>query len=384
MKADRVEFDADIALEYAARWARPRRVGTPEHDRVAAEIETQLSAAGWRVRREAFHFSPVPDRVLKLLLAAALGCVLIASLWRAAWAAGLLPLIALAVGPLNRRAQLAALKADWRVGRPGALHRGENLIAAWPDHPADARPHLYLVAHYDSKSQRLPLTARIACFVLAAIGGLLTSALTLLNAAPEAVMPAGALTALAILPLLTLDVGNRSPGAIDNASGVGLVVHLAEVLARRSVLDRLRVTILIPDAEEWFVMGASAYVRTHFDELRGEAQRLHMLNFDGIGVRGELHTVGGDKTIGLLHQLRTAAQGMSLPLKKFRLFGALFDHLPFEQHGFDAMSLITVGAASRSVHTPHDEVSQLDARGFEQAGRLALRVIDQLINQEVS
>lgn len=379
-----MEFEAERARAYAAQWARPRRVGTSEHARVADEIEAALTAAGWRVRRESFRFTTAPDRVLKLLLGAALGCVLITLLWRAWWAALLLPLTALAAGPLNRRAQTAALKDSSRLGRLGAAQRGQNLIAEWPGEATDERPHLYLVAHYDSKSQRLPLAARIACFVVAVTAGLTMCALTLLNLAPAATLLAGAITALAIAPLLTLDVGNRSPGAIDNASGVGLVVHLAEVLAGRPVLDRLRVTILIPDAEEWFVMGASAYVQAHHDQLRRESRRLHVLNFDGIGVDGALHTVGGDKTIGLLYQLQSWAKDNHRPLKKFRFFGALFDHMPFAQQGLDAVTLITVGAASRSVHTPRDDASRLDARGFEQAGRATLGVIDQLLNQEVS
>jgi hypothetical protein len=382
VKHEWVEFDAKRALAYAVHWARPRRVGTPEHARVADEIEAALTAAGWRVRREAFHFTTAPDHVLKLLLGAALGCVLITLLWRAWWAALLLPLIALAGGPFTRRAQAAALNENSRLGRLGAAQRGQNLIAEWPDGAADDRPHLYLVAHYDSKSQRLPLAVRIACFVIAVTAGLTMWALTLLNSAPGAALLAGAIAALAIAPLLTLDVGNRSPGAIDNASGVGLVVHLAEVLAGRPVLDRLRVTILISDAEEWFVMGASAYVQAHLAELHNEAQRLHVLNFDGIGVDGALHTVGGDKTIGLLHHLEAWARDNDRPLKTFRLLGALFDHLPFAQQGFDAVSLIAVGGASRSVHTPRDDASRLDVRGFEWAGRVTLDMIDQLLNQE--
>lgn len=384
MTSEWVEFDADRALAYAARWARPRRVGTPEHNHVADEIEAALTAAGWRVRREAFCFTTAPDRVLKLLLSAALACVIVTMLWRVWWVALLLPLVAVAFGPLIRRAQIAALNKRSRLGRLGAAQRGQNLIAEWPGKTGDERPHLYLVAHYDSKSQRLPLAARIACFVVAVTAGLTMCALTLLNLAPEATLLAGAIAALAIVPLLTLDVGNRSPGAIDNASGVGLVVHLAEALAGRPVLDRLRVTILIPDAEEWFVMGASAYVQAHHDQLRREGRRLHVLNFDGIGVDGALHTVGGDKTIGLLYQLQAWAKDNNRPLKKFRFFGALFDHMPFAQQGLDAVTLIAVGAASRSVHTPRDDASRLNVRGFEQAGRATLGVIDQLLNQEVS
>jgi len=67
-----------------------------------------------------------------------------------------------------------------------------------------------------------------------------------------------------------------------------------------------------------------------------------------------------------------------LPLKRFRFVGALFDHVPFAQHGFDAVTLMAIGRASRSVHTPDDSIDKLHRRGFDQAGRVALKVIQQL------
>ena len=77
--------------------------------------------------------------------------------------------------------------------------------------------------------------------------------------------------------------------------------------------------------------------------------------------------------------MQAACTELHLPLKRFGFIGALFDHIPFAQRGFDAISLITVGRASRSVHTPADAIDQLHARGFDQAGRVALNVIERMI-----
>ena len=74
-----------------------------------------------------------------------------------------------------------------------------------------------------------------------------------------------------------------------------------------------------------------------------------------------------------------ACAELNLPPKRFGFSGALFDHIPFAQRGFDAISLITVGRASRSVRTPQDSIDQLHVRGFDQAGRAALRVIEQML-----
>jgi Zn-dependent M28 family amino/carboxypeptidase len=174
---------------------------------------------------------------------------------------------------------------------------------------------------------------------------------------------------------------------------VGLVLHLAEVLAQRNDWqDKLHLTILIPSAEEMTLMGSVAYVTAQEKMLREQDQNggLYVLNFDGIGVDGDLYYVGrshrssNSARISLLARLHSACAELDLPLKRFSFVGALFDHIPFAQHGFDAISLIAVGRASRSVHTPADSIDKLHVRGFDQAGRVTRHVIAQIIGEEQS
>ena len=80
-------------------------------------------------------------------------------------------------------------------------------------------------------------------------------------------------------------------------------------------------------------------------------------------------------------RVQSACAELQLPLRRFGFVGALFDHIPFAQRGFDAVSLIAVGQASRSIHTPSDTIERLHVRGFDQAGRVALRVIEQIIGE---
>jgi Zn-dependent M28 family amino/carboxypeptidase len=203
-------------------------------------------------------------------------------------------------------------------------------------------------------------------------------------------LPIGLLALAFAIPLLFLDVGNNSPGAIDNASSVGLVLHLAEVLAQRTDWqDKFQLTILMPSAEEMTLMGSVAYVTAHEALLREQERSsgLYVLNFDGVGIDGALYYVGhthrsqnGDR-LSLLARVQKACVELNLPLKRFGFIGALFDHIPFAQRGFDAISLIAVGRASRSVHTLNDSIDKLHVRGFDQAGRVVLRVIDQLVGE---
>ncbi len=401
-----MKFDPQIALNYAASFSRPRRVGSGADEEVAAEIAAKLRGWDYQVEWQPFTFSTAPNVFLTLVVLAAILLVLL-MLWAhetvsiLADAAGvsLLLLVGLFM-PLNRLIQAAALQQNGRGLKWGQRYTTANLIAtrnqvstaqtgAPPARrdPLSGLPHLYLVAHYDSKSQRMPLAVRIALFMVAIIAGLILIVLTLLNVYTVLYVPIGVLALAAAAPLLFLNVGNNSPGAIDNASSVGLVLHLAEVLAERTDWqDKLHLTILITSAEELTLMGSVAYVTEHEGLLRQHDQTggLHILNFDGVGIDGDLYYVGHSPrsprsdTINLLALAHTACADLHLSLRRFGFVGALFDHIPFAQHGFDAISLIAVGKASQSVHTPADSVDKLHERGFDQAGRVALHVIDQM------
>jgi hypothetical protein len=399
-----MNFDPRMALSYAASISRPRRVGSGVDEAVAAEIAVKLRGWGYQVERQPFAFSTASEVFLKLFILA--GVLLIAALliWHDRVLAVLLVLLVGLFMPLNRRVQSAALQQNGRGLKWGQRFTTANLIAtrnrvsttqsvasSTGRNPVFNLPHLYLVAHYDSKSQRMPLVMRITLFMLAIIAGLILVALTLFDDSAALYLPIGLLALAAAIPLLFLDVGNNSPGAIDNASSIGLVLHLAEVLAQRDNWhDKLHLTLLFPSAEEMTLMGSVAYVTAH-EALLHEQDRnggLYVLNFDGIGVDGDLYYVGHSRRspnndrISLLTRVQSACAELDLPLRRFGFIGALFDHIPFAQCGFDAISLITVGRASRLVHTPHDSIDQLHVRGFDQAGRVALHAIDQIIGEK--
>jgi Zn-dependent M28 family amino/carboxypeptidase len=196
---------------------------------------------------------------------------------------------------------------------------------------------------------------------------------------------------IASLPLLFLDFGNSSRGAIDNASGVGLLLHLAEVLAAHPPIHgRVNITFLITSAEELGTMGAQVFVIDHENALREQAWSggLFVLNVDGIGVAGDMYLVSlhrraaAQDNLSLLDLVRDSCARLGVRLRDFRLPGALFDHIPFAAAGFEAVSLITIGANSRYVHSPGDTADKLAPSGFDQAGRAALMVIERLSDME--
>lgn len=397
-------FDPHSALAYARRFARPRLAGSAENQRVAGEIASLLEARGCQITRETFLFSTafnvfIAGEVLACLLLALASLAMQAISPRASalLSAGIVAVIGVAPW-LNRAAQAGAVAPQDERGRVSLWQRvclrlgrrftATNLIATLPGASDDAAlPHLILVAHYDSKSQRLPLVARVTCFALAIGGGLLYAAMTLacaLTGIPALSALATGLATVAVvagIPLLFLDVGNASPGAIDNASGVGVVLHLAETLAqRRDWQSRLRLTILFTDAEEMGVAGAAAWARRHLHALRRDAQGagLGILNFDGVGVNADLRLAGARASRRMAGRVEAGARDCGLRVKPFSMVGLSYDHVPFAEAGLDAVSLIAIGRATGAVHTPRDTAGLLHPKGFAQAGRIALAVIAQM------
>ena len=402
-----MEFDPAVALEYARQISRPRRVGSSEEKIIAQEIKAHLENSGFNADFQKIEFSTASEVFLFLEILTGLVIILSTLLtfginpWLTILQTGLLVFLIIVIGPLNNKVQCSSLKFEdnqpnswwsslcWKLGE---WYETRNIIARLPDSPMDPlAPNLYLVAHYDSKSQYLPLVVRIALFVFLIAGSLIFTTLTMLSLFNDLFIPlsifVGIAAILSGIPLLFLDYGDDSPGAIDDASGVGLVLHLAEVIANQpDIKEGMGITVLITSAEELAVKGAQAYIAENETNLRHQADRggLYVLNFDGIGVDGKIHLVDGSSQIAgtsgenLFSLIKKSAGELGIPVGRFSLPGALFDHIPFARAGYDALSLIGIGKSSLVVHSENDSPGMLHVDGFKQAGRLAIWVIERL------
>ena len=56
---------------------------------------------------------------------------------------------------------------------------------------------------------------------------------------------------------------NRSPGTVDNASGVGVLLNLARCLVVKPPTNKVRITFLLSGAEECGMAGALRYIQRH-------------------------------------------------------------------------------------------------------------------------
>lgn len=301
-----------------------------------------------------FEFSSFPGRFATPLLGTA-GALLVAvaGVWSTggrARAAAILILAGVAV---------LIGTARW-LTRHGVLtlpllrERGVNLEAV---RPGDT-PRVWLCAHLDSKSQPVPTLARIAGLALETIGiasALLFAVTSLLGFSPDAIawVAAGAVTLAGAVPVGLSMVGSRSPGALDNASGIATVVAAA-----RRLDGRRGVGVLMTDAEELGLAGARAWTQNRI----GHA----VLNCDGVDDAGAVVVMRSAPAAGVTRAIRAAAAATGVRAAPRRLLpGLLVDSVAFADAGIESVTFSRGSLRSLTrVHTPRDDLSRLRGDGI--------------------
>ena len=384
-------FDSQRALGHAAALSYPRLVGSPGEDRAFRYLKGRFLGCWLSVSEEPFGFKTWPWVLLRMTLACSVAMILIA-----AWSVGWHPLLScflaglpLAIGLFSNRWVLLLLSKAVLDTVGDEAFRSRNLVARRPGFTRGEGPLIVLMAHYDSKGQWISLGARIFLFLGYAIGGigLLIRAIGRVGEASGTIdLPSvgfGLLAALSALALLPMRADNRSPGAVDNASGVGVLTCLAESIGKEpGLFPHSEILFVGTGAEEMGLLGAFAFLRKHADDLKGKRE-VYVLNFDGPGVDGRIYV--SSKT-GLRPRSRRLVQivleagrdrgiGIGMPAI---VIGAMADHFPFAAGGIEAITFSAVGRDSLVIHTPRDTPERLSAEAMGKVGGLALSVIEKI------
>lgn len=350
--------------------ARPRMTGTAGAHEVAELIRTRLNAVGYHVQDFPFTFSTLPGRFAVsaagvLVLAGTLGAAALLNMRHPGVALVILLFVLLLVGAIG------ALAPSLTTMLPFAKVTANNLFARKPG----SRPRYIVMAHLDSKSQPLPLAFRgpaIIFAILAWLAFMVFAVLGLLD--PVWIMPAvttvlGVVSTIAAILLIFCWTDNRSPGALDNASGIATVLGVAEQES-----DRNDVAYLITDAEELGLVGARAIARK-LDPVVG------VINIDGIDDDGTFYVL---EKFGfparhiaphLVAALLTAASETDVAARRRNVpFGLLLDHLPLARAHLPAVTLMRGSFASlRRVHRPTDSMDNMTGHGIASAVDLVRR-----------
>jgi len=366
--------ERERAREAVRALARPRLTGSEEAAEVETELRERFTGLGYEIREMPFSFSALPGRFGVPVI----GAIAVIGFGLATLFIGLgAPLAALII-------LIAALLLAVAVGFAGGwmmrrLPWGRLDTANWLVHRPGASPRLLVMAHRDSKSQMVPILFRSLGAVAT---GLAWTALVIVAAVAwttdvEVTGVAVVLLVvgiLAALPLLLSWSGNRSPGALDNATGLATLLGLAQRLK-----DDPEVAFLVTDGEELGLAGARD-VAARLPRVEG------IVNIDGIDDDGSFLILDrhGVPPRGyaphLSNSLFSAARLLDLPVERRSLpIGIRVDHLPLVAEGHAALTLMRGRRSSlMRVHLAGDDVDATSGRGVADAvalveGALAIR-----------
>ena len=354
--------DAKALLDELA--AEPRPAGSAAEARARARCAAHLEAHGFAVREEPFDYSAFPGRYATPLVGlAGVGAV------AAAGHVGYRGQAALALALLVAVGASAGLFALYCARRgvltfPAMRSRGVNLVAVRGG--AGAAPRCWLVAHVDSKSQPPPIGLRaagIAASVVVWAAALAAAALGVVGRGDPGWWPWIAVAAVvAGAPVVASVVGTRSPGALDNASGVATVL-----LAAAAVPPSLPLGVLLTSAEELGLAGARAWVK-------GQAPGV-AVNVDGVDDVGAMTAMFSRRRPARLARL---AAGAGVRVRRL-LPGILTDGVALADAGWETVTISkgTLRTLAR-IHGPRDRADALAGTGIAEAAGVVAAMATEL------
>ncbi len=375
-------------LKHIRALAHPRYTGSAGERQAQRYVREVLRGAGYSIIEQPFEFSLFPQEALPRLAVALVCTLVLAALLCLRWSppvAAELCLLDLLLLMLFTRWS-GAVERLYRAAWFGRM-RSKNIVALHP-HQKNSL-NVVFMAHYDSKSQtysgatRFILYAALTALVLVNLTLVLLAALLgwdpswlLIGAVP--------MTATGIALQLNA-TGNRSPGAYDNASGVGILLELAQSFAQDT--PGVNLIFIATGAEEAGLCGAVALLSEERTADFLPPGRTIIINFDGIGSAGPVYItdrygIPPARTAGLLSKLcLRIAERFGLPARRHWIpTGAAMDHVPFAAHGYQAVTISTAGwnEAFRSMHTPGDTADKLSLDALEQCFAIGRELVDSI------
>ena len=379
-------YDAKLAYYHITQLAIPRLVDSTGEAEVQDYIVEQFTALGLDVSWEPFSFTKFPAEALPRILSILFVPVVLFVPWFGERFPVLLCLACLL------SLAIALFFTQWRKRLEGLYDVGkrcrtENIIAKNGVEQDANTPAFLFVAHYDSKSQVLPIAMRAISYGIAITGLLVLTTLMLIKLFAAVWLPnyivwgVAGITSFCLLLLQINVTQNRSPGGFDNASGVGVMLEVARVVMARE--EKKSVTFLATGAEEYGMCGALRYIQTHADEY--DRENTYVINLDGLGVGDGVNLVTRygippTRTTRALSDLfRTSGEALGIQVSdRYLPIGVGLDSIPIASRGFETVTLTArgVGSVALKVHSKRDRSELLNTESLQQVGELVVDVIE--------
>lgn len=387
-------FDAGKAFGHVEALAAMRRLaGTPGELEAQAYIRGAGAEVGLEMVDEEFSYS---EGALKVALPAT--CLAIAAVSLAgsfAFKYAVAPM-AIACGAVLLAMVYFGFKWTSLFERFASSGNRNSVNLVGSVKAREPQGTVLLGAHYDSKSQLMPVVLRAGlfligflCAVLFALALIVLGILAATGADHMGSTTGFVVTLIpcALMSALVFNVtSNRSPGALDDASGVAVILEVARELTAHP-LEGFDVRIVAFGCEEIGLCGSINYLLRHESELR--ASPFYMLNFDmpftssGNIIINTAFEFPPARTSRKLNDLiRRAGSDMGLTVRGAYLpVGAGADHMPWVKHGFEAACMVS---ASTSIHSSRDSIDRVSREGLRRAGELTLAVLRALDQEATS
>jgi len=164
------------------------------------------------------------------------------------------------------------------------------------------------------------------------------------------------------------------PGANDNASGVAMMLCLAEYYAKHP--QKYSIACIAFSAEEVGLIGSKFFVDNPSFPLKNF---VFMIHFDMIGTGEEgLKVVNGSELKRQFNMLKQINDSLHLMVKvQARVQGCISDQCYFFRHGVPCFFVYTMGG-SKAYHDIYDRPKTLSLYSFEKLGELSKLFIAEL------
>ncbi|MFX1575198.1 MAG: M28 family metallopeptidase [Promethearchaeota archaeon] len=183
--------------------------------------------------------------------------------------------------------------------------------------------------------------------------------------------------------LLFLKTDNKSPGSLDNASGMAIVFELSSFF-RKNPLENYNLWICQFSAEERGTMGSRDFLDAYEDEFSKDST--YQFNFDMVSMaENKKNQVEFIKSYGIFPRkkispilsryVHKAAIEENIKLHDFHVsVGAHTDSLPFHLRKFDSID-ITTRAAAKYTHSEKDTPEKVDPQILLETCQIVLNSI---------
>ena len=379
-------YDAKRAYHHITRLAIPRLVGSAGETDAQDYIVQQFRVLGLDVSWEPFSFTKFPAEILPCILCGLFVPVIISVPWfgeRFPIPICFACLLSLSIAMFFTQWQ-KRLEGLYDVGRK---HRSENIVATNGAKQDDSTPVFLFVAHYDSKSQVLPIAVRAVAYAIAIVGLIILTIVmvikvtTLVWFSDYIVWSVAGVTSFCLLLLQINLTQNNSPGGFDNASGVGVMLEVARVVMARD--EKKSVTFLAAGAEEYGMCGALRYIQKHADEY--DRENTYVINLDGLGVGNGINVVTRygippvRTTSALAALIQTSGESLGIQVaERYLPIGVGLDSIPIADRGFETVTLTAgdVRSVALKIHSKQDRTELLNEESLQQVGELIVEVIE--------